>query len=58
MTSNKKREILQELLIPVIAVVLSLLIGGIIIALLGFNPFDAYGALIQGSMGSSKAAGL
>ena len=33
MTSNKKREILQELLIPVIAVVLSLLIGGIIIAL-------------------------
>ena len=52
MTSNKKREILQELLIPVIAVVLSLLIGGIIIALLGFNPFDAYGALIQGSMGS------
>ena len=26
MTSNKKREILQELLIPVIAVVLSLLI--------------------------------
>ncbi len=39
----------QKVIIPVLAVLLSLIAGAVIIALLGKNPFAAYWNLLQGS---------
>ena len=39
----------EEILIPVIALFLSLAVAGVVIALLGKNPFAAFGNLLQGS---------
>lgn len=39
----------QRLFIPVFAILLSLIVGAIVIACLGKNPFAAYGNLLQGS---------
>ena len=43
--------------IPMAAVLLALIIGAIILAISGANPFSAYSALIEGSFGSFKAFG-
>jgi len=43
--------------VPLAAVLLAVLIGAIILAVSGANPFRAYGALLQGAFGSSKAIG-
>ncbi len=47
--------VLDSLLIPLLAVITAVVIGGIIIAVVGGNPFAAYIGLIQGSFGSLKA---
>lgn len=39
----------QTITIPVFAIILSLIVGAIVIALLGKDPFAAYGNLLQGS---------
>ena len=39
----------QNITIPVFAIMLSLLVGAVVIALLGKNPFSAYLNLLQGS---------
>ena len=39
----------QNITIPVFAIVLSLLVGAVVIACLGKNPFSAYMNLLQGS---------
>lgn len=39
----------QNITIPVFAIVLSLLVGAVVIAILGKNPFSAYLNLLQGS---------
>jgi len=49
------RSALNAMLIPVLAVFTALVVGGIIIALVGGNPFDAYLGLFQGAFGSVKA---
>jgi ABC-type uncharacterized transport system permease subunit len=36
------------------ALLLSLIIGGIIIAIIGTNPFKAYGLMLKGAFGSFK----
>lgn len=41
--------------ISVIALVLALILGGIIMLLCGYNPLEAYGAIIQGAFGGKKA---
>src|SRR3972149_6104755 len=46
---------LRAMLVPVLAVFTAMLVGGIIIALVGGNPFDAYLGLFQGAFGSAKA---
>jgi len=38
--------------LPLLAVVAALVIGGVMLVLLGANPFQAYGALIEGALGS------
>ncbi len=43
---NEKR---QSVTIPVFAILLSLIVGAIVIAILGKNPFSAYGNILQGS---------
>ena len=45
----------RAMLVPVLAVFTAILVGGIIIALVGGNPFDAYQGLFQGAFGSAKA---
>jgi ABC-type uncharacterized transport system permease subunit len=43
---------LQPVLVPLYALVLSFIVGGVLIALIGVNPFEAYWALLRGSFGS------
>jgi general nucleoside transport system permease protein len=54
-SGNRIKSALNTLLIPVLAVLTAVIVGGIIIALVGGNPFNAYLGLIQGSFGSAKA---
>ncbi|HEX5838914.1 MAG TPA: ABC transporter permease [Anaerolineales bacterium] len=46
---------LDALLIPFLAILTAVILGGIIIALVRGNPFLAYYGLIQGSFGSTRA---
>ena len=43
---NEKR---QSITIPIFAILLSLIVGAVVIAILGKNPFSAYGNILQGS---------
>ncbi|MDH3753100.1 MAG: ABC transporter permease [Acidimicrobiia bacterium] len=43
---------LQPVLVPLYAILLSFIVGGILIALIGVNPFEAYWALLRGMFGS------
>lgn len=55
--ANRLSEMLRAAVVPVLAVVVALLIGGVIIAISGANPLQAYGALLRGSLGSAQALG-
>jgi len=46
---------LDAIRIPLLAILTAVVLGGIIIAIVGGNPFLAYAGLIQGSFGSAKA---
>jgi len=43
---------LQPVLVPLYAILLSFIVGGILIAIVGVNPFEAYWALVRGMFGS------
>ena len=45
---------LQPILIPLYALLLSFFVGGVLIALIGVNPFEAYWALLRGMFGSPE----
>ena len=49
------RSALDAMLIPFLAILTAVVLGGIIIAVVRGNPFLAYYGLIQGSFGSAKA---
>jgi simple sugar transport system permease protein len=49
------RRLWRAISVPLVAVLLALLIGAIILALSGANPFEAYGALLEGAFGSQMA---
>lgn len=49
------RSALDAILIPFLAILTAVVVGGIIIAVVRGNPFLAYGGLLQGSFGSAKA---
>ncbi len=53
----QKMKILREVLWPLIAVLAAFIVGGIIILLIGDNPFEAYGWLLSSSFGSIKDIG-
>jgi simple sugar transport system permease protein len=42
---------LQPILVPLLAIVLAVVVGGVLIAITGGNPFDAYWALLRGMFG-------
>ncbi len=44
-----------NLLLPVIATAAALAVGAVMLIFLGANPFEAYGALVEGAFGSSNA---
>jgi ABC-type uncharacterized transport system permease subunit len=58
-TSSLAKQILQSFsdagLIPLLAILTALIVGGIIIKSVGGDPFLAYKGLIEGSLGSKKA---
>jgi len=43
--------------VPLVSIVLALIIGGVIIAISGSNPFQAYRALFQSALGSMSGLG-
>ena len=47
----------ENIIIPLIAVILAFLIGGAIIAALGSSPVDAVGYLVKGAFGSKTNVG-
>lgn len=49
------RSAVDAMLIPFLAILTAIVVGGIIIAVVRGNPFLAYAGLIQGSFGSAKA---
>ena len=63
MTKEKKNEkkrdglngVLMQVAISIISIVFAFLVGGIIIAAMGENPFKAYSVLIKGAVGTSVA---
>jgi len=56
---SRSKQILQSILdatlVPFLAILTAVVIGGIIIKMVGGNPFEAYAGLIEGSLGSKKA---
>lgn len=52
---KRLKELLNSLLVPLLAIITAIIIGGIIIAVVGGNPFAAYLGLAQGAFGSAKA---
>ncbi len=46
---------LRSAMIPVVAVVFGLIIGAVLIATVGASPFEAYGAMWEGALGSGDA---
>ncbi len=49
------RAIMDAALVPVLAIFSAIIVGGVVIAVVGGNPFAAYLGLIQGAYGSTKA---
>ncbi|WP_435921918.1 ABC transporter permease [Paenibacillus sp. DYY-L-2] len=51
---NKIRKIftLDSLIVPLVAILLGLLVGAVVMLLGGYNPFEAYGALIKRVVGN------
>lgn len=54
-TKSLLRSALDAMLIPFLAILTAVVLGGIIIVSVGGNPILAYAGLIQGSFGSAKA---
>ncbi|MCA9923661.1 MAG: ABC transporter permease [Anaerolineales bacterium] len=55
--STRLMGIWRSVSVPITAIVLALVIGGIILASSGANPIDAYAALYKGAFGSTEAFG-
>ncbi len=49
------KSVLNSLMVPALAIITATIVGGIVIAVVGGNPFAAYSGLLQGAFGSVKA---
>ncbi len=54
---NNLRKYSRLVISPVIAIILSLIIGAIFILIVGKNPFEVYLMLITGTLGNSYGIG-
>ncbi|MFN2233205.1 MAG: ABC transporter permease [Anaerolineales bacterium] len=52
---NQRLGRLIDALLPLIATLAALAVGAVMLLLLGVNPVDAYGAMLEGAFGSSNA---
>jgi simple sugar transport system permease protein len=52
---NKRVGRFIDALLPLIATLAALAVGAVMLLLLGVNPVDAYGAMLEGAFGSSNA---
>ena len=50
---NKQKA--QYLLSLLISILLALVLGGVLMACIGFNPLEGYGALLNGALGNKRA---
>lgn len=48
---SKHRSTIKNISVPVLSVLFGLLLGAIIMAAFGYNPFTGYGAMLQGAFG-------
>jgi simple sugar transport system permease protein len=55
MLKQRTISFIKQMYYPLIAISMALLIGGMMIYLLGFDPLAAYGGLMSGSLGSVNA---
>lgn len=49
------RSVWNSISVPLLAVLTAVIVGGVVIALAGGNPFAAYQGLVEGSFGSTRA---
>lgn len=54
-TSERLKDLARELIVPIVAILLAMLIGAILIFISGSNPLDAYRALIEGALGDADS---
>lgn len=54
---EKLKRSLGSFIVPLLSIILAFVIGGIIMAALGANPFDAVKYLFQGAFGSKANIG-
>lgn len=54
---NKLKKYLRSIVSPVTAIIISLIIGGVFISIVGKNPFEVYSRLFSGTLGSSYGIG-
>jgi len=54
---NKMKKYLRSVISPLIAIILSLLIGAIFISIVGKNPVEVYSRLFAGTLGNSYGIG-
>lgn len=52
---SKTQNIIAALLVPILAILSAFLIGGVFLAIGGYNPLDAVSAIIEGIFGSQRA---
>src|SRR5512133_2355091 len=52
---NTLRQWLEPLIVPLLAILTAVILGGLIIKSVGGDPFAAYRGLVQGAFGSKKA---
>ena len=46
---------LNAMLVPFLAILTAMIVGGLVILIAGGNPFEAYAGLFEGAFGTSKA---
>ncbi|MGI6229747.1 MAG: ABC transporter permease [Tractidigestivibacter sp.] len=57
LSEEERHEKTLMVLTPIVSVLLALIVGAIIIACLGKNPLEGYGAMLQGSLGDWNKIG-
>ncbi len=57
LTPEQQREKTLAIVTPIVSVLLALIVGAIVIACLGKNPIEGYGAMVSGALGDASKLG-